>query len=1574
MIGTASDDVVAGDAEGNSFFGEDGSDILNGAGGADTLAGGLGDDAMDGGAGRDLASYESAVNGVVVDLANGVATGQGIDSLERIEEVVGSAFADTLTGSGTGNLLIGGDGDDSLMGAAGSDTLVGLAGNDTLGTGIGGAESLDGGTGRDTADFTWRGESVAVLLTDDIEANSGTALVSIENVIGSAFDDILFGDADANWLDGGAGDDVIDGGAGDDTLRGGVGNDVLDGNTGRDLVSFAGDPGPVVADLGEGSASGTGTETLISIESALGTDFDDSIIGSDVGNWLGGGAGNDTLLGGLGNDTLNVGIDGADSLDGGDGRDTADFSGRPAAVTVLLADSIEADSGTVLVDVENVIGTSFDDVILGDAEANYLDGGAGDDVIGGEDENDTLVGGLGDDVLDGGDGQDMASYAAAAGPVVVDLADESASGEGTDALTSIESARGSAFDDSITGSSVANWLGGGLGNDTLSGLEGNDSLLGGAAGADALDGGSGRDTADFSERGAEVTVLLADGIEASSGTTLVNIENVVGTSFDDVIVGDAQANWLNGAAGDDVVSGEAGNDTVLGGTGDDVLDGGEGRDLVDFSSGAGPVVVDLGAESASGAGTDALTSFESALGTSLDDALTGNALGNWLGGGAGNDTLVGGLGDDSLAVGAGGAESLDGGEGRDLADFSARDAAVTVLLADGIEADSGTVLVGIENVVGTAEDDVIVGDAERNWLNGGAGDDVVSGEGGNDTLIGGTGDDILDGGEGRDLADFSGDAGPVVVDLGAESASGAGDDVLISIESALGTGLADALTGSDAANWLGGGAGNDTLVGGLGDDSLALGLGGAESLDGGEGRDLADFSGRDAPVTVLLADGIEAESGTVLVAIENVVGTAGDDVIIGDAQANRLDGGAGDDVVEGAEGDDTLIGGLGDDVLQGGTGVDFVSYQTVLAALVVNLGEESATGEGSDALFEIESALGGFGNDTLIGDDVNNWLGGGFGDDSLSGGLGSDTLSAGEDGADTLVGGAGLDRASFATRLEGITLLMEDGIEASSGTILSEIEEAVGSEFDDLMVGDAGSNQLIGLAGDDVLEGGLGNDTLNGGAGDNVLGGGLGLDVVSYDGAGVAAVVNLGDGNGTGTADGSDVLTDIEGAVGSSFNDTLTGDTFANWFQGGIGNDSATGGEGNDTLVAGRGADTLDGGDGIDSLGFSSALGGVVVVLPGGIEETTGTVLISIENVTGTIYDDEIIGDANGNALSGGLGDDILTGGAGDDSLIGGAGTNGLDGGTEFDVVNYQFSSVSVVASLADGIGTGPGIDALVRMEGIIGSAFADTLIGASVGDGLNGFDNRLVGGAGDDSIEGRGGNDTVMGGSGDNTLDGGDGGGDQLDYGSAAGPMAIDFYLGTATGSGINDTLVLTTTFVVLPGDVAATQVDISTFENATGSAFADTIGGDQSWNYIYGNGGDDSLLGYGGNDNIYGGFGADTMWGDSDYTAAGSTVPRDQDGQGADLFVFAIGETDGDMVMDFRGDAATDLLIDQLRFEGYGPGATFTFTAAVVVDGVDSSIWTVATFDNSVQEELTLVGVTSAAQLGFGENFSFG
>ena len=274
-------------------------------------------------------------------------------------------------------------------------------------------------------------------------------------------------------------------------------------------------------------------------------------------------------------------------------------------------------NGDTLTNIEDVIASSRNDTVTGNASVNRLDGLDGSDTLNGLGDNDTLVGGLGNDtlnggagrdVLNGGGGNDTASYAGSSAGVTVSLllpdgvALVSTGDASGDKLISIESLIGSALADDLAGDALVNELNGG----------GGDDILTGRAGADVLIGGAGIDRANYlgSAEGViiKLTAHTADGGDAE-GDDLKGIENIAGSSKGDTLTGDAVANVFFGNSGADFLFGNEGNDLLNGGNDGDVLSGGAGNDV-----------------------------------------LRGDLGNDRMEGGLGNDRLEGGAGDDTYVV------------------------------------------------------------------------------------------------------------------------------------------------------------------------------------------------------------------------------------------------------------------------------------------------------------------------------------------------------------------------------------------------------------------------------------------------------------------------------------------------------------------------------------------------------------------------------------------------------------------------------------------------------------------------------------------------------------------------------------------------------------------------------------------------------------------------------------------------------------------------------------------------------------------------------------------------------------
>lgn len=404
----------------------------------------------------------------------------------------------------------------------------------------------------------------------------------------------------------------------------------------------------------------------------------------------------------------------------------------------------------------------------------------------------------------------------------------------------------------------------------------------------------------------------------------------------------------------------------------------------------------------------------------------------------------------------------------------------------------------------------------------------------------------------------------------------------------------------------------------------------------------------------------------------DIYGTAAADTLTGTSWVETIVGLGGDDIIDGGAGRDIMIGGFGDDTYHVDSAQDEVrelfgqGVDTVLASVAFGLANNqadnivltgaaniSASGNG------LANALtGNTGNNTLNGNNGNDMLVGGNGDDTLNGGAGDDTLNGGF-GNDRLAGGGGRDTASYVGAGGGVTV--------SLGLILAQ--NTVGAGVDTLL----DVENLVGSALNDTLTGNDFDNVFEGGAGDDTLIGGNGIDTLVYANAAGNVTVRLGQTTSQNTlAGGIDTVSGFENVVGSAFDDILSGNAGTNVIEGSAGND------------------TIDGNGGVDTASYASASSRVRVDLSVvGRQATQGAgddLLSSIENLTGSRFNDELIGNIGVNTLDGGDGNDTLLGLAGADKLIGGRGQDVLFGGTGADRFIFDDGDSGLLNTTADGI------------------------------------------------------------------------------------------------------------------------------------------------------------------------------------------------------------------------------------------------------------------------------------------------
>lgn len=824
-------------------------------------------------------------------------------ALTAVTGVAAPSSAAARTCFGRHATIVGTGGDDDLHGTKGRDVIIGLGGNDEI-EGREGKDLVCAGDGNDQV----RGNTGR----DKIDGGPGRDYLSggdgRDVVRGAAGDDRVQGDDHADRATGGPGRDYVDGGDGDDEVEGGGDRDYVSGGQGVDDLGGGGDDDRLRGDSGRDHLSGdAGNDALDGGQAAdllLGGDGDDTLDGSHAADLLRGEDGDDTLTG----DDFWGDVDAPawdDVLDGGPGSDMIQLWRHPQAdggVTVdLTAGTATGQGADELDSIESVFAYSeqADTIIGSDADNTFWTVG-GDDATTGLGGDDTFRAEGGDDHVDGGPGSDTITFEAYRVRVTANLQSGIATSNrtGVDMLAAVENITGSQHNDVLTGNDSENLLRGMNGQDTLRGMAADDVLRGGLNSSslpdrvDKLSGGPGddlidgsdvglkpewdaRDQVDYSTAAVPVTVDLAAGTATGEGTdTLVMVEDAVGSVHDDTLLGTSGPNELNGNAGNDVLEARDGDDELEGSPGDDTMDGGPGRDSLQFNLAPSGVVVDLGAGTATGQGTDVVLGLEDVVGTLFADEIRGDDGPNVVDGAFGEDVVAGAGGDDVL-YGDRGDDALSGGDGDDV-------------------------------------------------LDPGLGDDQSNGDAGNDHLWSTPGTDAHDGGAGRDLLDFSLEAVGVDVDLEAGTAVADDPDTVAAVEDVLGSDYADRIRGNAASNRIDAAKEIDEVDGRGGDDVL---FGGSDRsrdfLAGGDGSDTVDYTGAARRVVADLQAGFSEGTGNdVLISLENIVGSAYPDDLRGDELANVFSGMGGDDVMDMRGGDDVADGGDGTDTADGGDGTD----------------------------------------------------------------------------------------------------------------------------------------------------------------------------------------------------------------------------------------------------------------------------------------------------------------------------------------------------------------------------------------------------------------------------------------------------------------------------------------------------------------------------------------------------------------------------------------------------------------------------------------------------------------------------
>jgi Ca2+-binding RTX toxin-like protein len=628
------------------------------------------------------------------------------------------------------------------------------------------------------------------------------------------------------------------------------------------------------------------------------------------------------------------------------------------------------------------------------------------------------------------------------------------------------------------------------------------------------------------------------------------------------------------------------------------------------------------------------------------------------------------------------------------------------------------------------------------------------------------------------------------------------------------------------------GGGNDIVVGAIGDLNLLNGEAGddwlvsgnqQDTLDGGEGFDTLDAS------TALNA---------------SLRGGAGNDFLLGSAAgANTLDGGAGSDtMVGGLDNDSYLVDSVGDVVVETranrpGAPSGPIDRVTALIDYTLPANVEVLQLGGTTM------PLAGTGNalaNTLYGNDGVNLLRGLGGNDSLYGGAQADVLEGGA-GNDVYALGSVLNEIVEAAGAGTDRIYTVHGYTLAAGVAVETLElggaanvDAIGNEFDNLLIGNIGDNRFEGGGGFDIVA----FNSINSVSG--------------------AVTVNLGVA-GTATGAGDDTLVGIDGVIGSASADLLTGDAAANLLDGFTGADTLAGGAGADRYIVDTTTDqivetsTLVGEiDNVESSASAWTLGANLEHLL-----LTGSAAI---NGTGNSLANRITGNAGVNTLRGGSGNDTLIGNAGNDALHGEAGNDSLVGGEGSD--GYFVDSAGDLIQE-----TGTTAEQVDRVSASVNWTLGTGLEILT----LTGTARQGTGNTAGNTLYGTIGNDTLDGGTGADSLFGGDGN---------------DTYIVDHAGDVIGDSsLIGGGTDLVRSGVTWSLSFLL---ENLTLTGTGNIRGtGNNSANVLTGNSGANTLDGSAGNDTLIGGSGNDTLIG-------GTGADRIEATSGADVVVIASGGAD--------------------------------------------------------------------------------
>jgi len=1082
-----------------------------------------------------------------------------------------------------------------------------------------------------------------------IDLWDNSALTGNGYINGAGGDDDIFASSGASdyyeyrtmSVYGGDGNDVlrvggfhvtIDGGNGDDVIHESIFyNATITGGAGKDIIRFGFDAEsdyPVTINVNAGDDDDL--ISLISVTDATNVDY---II----------------IDGGTGTDTLRL---------------TDHHVTNMGVVVNLDIGTISANNATPsfisISNIENVLGTHYNDVILGNDADNVIFGWVG---------NDTLSGGLGNDILHGDFDTNKQGFSPGYSlyPETNDDTFLINLNEGVDQIYDFVGNDKIIFGAGILATNLEYIQDG---NDLLikhSGIDLvrlMDHFYNGAYGYSYNNtyGNSNIEVLKFSDNS---TILLADIIFSEYKGTNGNDE--IAMSYGNI------KDMVNSGAGNDIIYTFAGNDEINADSGDDTIDAGLGNDIVNAGDG-NDIIIHTHLDGAAfpddkyygGLGSDRLDLyFNSSITQQIREDILGykdylnNPANVDVNSATGSEYIFSTLGItagriEDFKVYLNGIEQSISVTAKDDTFSGVSNIAITgnVLANNGNGADTGFIQqLGV--IAGTYT--TTAGGTIVLLSNGDFTYTAPTGYGGTDSFV----YTATDGHSGTDTATVS-------------------FNILAVVN---GTSGSDTLHGTSGDDSLYGFDGNDTIYGYNGNDFIDGGLGN-DVLYGGQGDDVYIVDSTSDSIIELVNQGIDSIQSSVTynlnasVNVENLTltGTAAingfgnplDNIIVGNSADNLLYGYSGNDTLNGGAGGDTMNGGFGDDIYYVDNSLDVVSESgasgndtilTYISLLSLAANVENATAMGTSNLIIYGNALANI----LIGNSGNNQLDGGAGIDTMKGGDGNDLY--------------------YVDNI--LDVVIENANEGTQDKVNSTVTYTLGANIEQLALlgnvaingtGNSLNNYLIGNSANNILYGGDGNDNLDGAGGTNTLYGGAGNDIYIINSA-TNTVIEY-------ASEGTDlIISSVTWTLGANIeNLTLTGyaaingtgNALDNYLAGNNGNNILIGGIGNDTFASGYGVDTLYGGVGNDTYSISDVTSTIVEYLNEGIDNVESYVnftlgnhvenltLIGINsfNGTGNALANTIVGNAQANILTGLDGNDTLNGKAGLDTLVGGNGSD----------------------------------------------------------------------------------------------------------------------------------------------------------------------------------------------------------------------------------------------------------------------------------------------------------------------------